>query len=185
MNENESIVQNPLGIKPLKWLLPRYTLPATIALVVNALYNIVDQIFIGQSVGYMGNAATNVIYPLMVVMLAVATLWGDGCAAYTSLQQGKGNHKNASIGVCNTFVTSFIIGLIIMAISLLWMEPLCWFFGASENSLPYAMAYGSIIAFGFPLMAILTPPHIMHSCGRRRNLRHDWTANRLLFERYP
>ncbi|MCD8375659.1 MAG: MATE family efflux transporter [Oscillospiraceae bacterium] len=157
MRENEGVIQNPLGTAPLKKLIPQYVLPATIALVVNALYNIVDQIFIGQSVGYLGNAATNVINPLMVAMIAIATLWGDGCVSYTSLQQGRGNREIASTGVCNTFAVSFIIGLIFMAVSLLFLEPLCWLFGASENSLPYAMAYGSIIAFGFPLMAILTP----------------------------
>lgn len=157
MSEKEVAIENPLGSKPLRWLIPHYAIPATIALVVNALYNIVDQIFIGQSVGYLGNAATNVINPLMVIMLAVATLWGDGCASYTSLQQGKGNRENASIGVCNTFVTSLILGLAVMILSLIFLEPLCWLFGASENSLPYAMAYGSVIVFGFPLMAILNP----------------------------
>ncbi|MCD8357507.1 MAG: hypothetical protein LUE11_13225 [Clostridia bacterium] len=157
MSENEAVIQNPLGTKPLSWLIPHYAIPATVALVVNALYNIVDQIFIGQSVGYLGNAATNVINPLMVIMLAVATLWGDGCASYTSLQQGKGNRENASIGVCNTLATSLIMGLIVMIVSWLFLEPLCWLFGASENSLPYAMAYGRIIALGFPLMAILNP----------------------------
>ncbi len=157
MSENVVVSQNPLGTEPLRKLLPQYALPATVALVVNALYNIVDQIFIGQSVGYLGNAATNVLNPLMVMMLAVATLWGDGCASYASLQQGQGNRENASTGVCNTFVTSLIMGLIVMAVSLLCLEPICWLFGASENSLPYAMAYGSIIALGFPLMAILNP----------------------------
>ncbi|MCD8096734.1 MAG: hypothetical protein LUE31_01590 [Lachnospiraceae bacterium] len=157
MSENETVIQNPLGTRPLSWLIPHYAIPATVALVVNALYNIVDQIFIGQSVGYLGNAATNVINPLMVIMLAVATLWGDGCASYTSLQQGKGHRENASVGVCNTFVTSLIMGLVVMVVSWLFLEPLCWLFGASENSLPYAMAYGRIIALGFPLMAILTP----------------------------
>ncbi|MCD8110807.1 MAG: MATE family efflux transporter [Clostridiales bacterium] len=163
MNEKETVIQNPLGTKPLSWLIPHYTIPATVALVVNALYNIVDQIFIGQSVGYLGNAATNIINPIMVAMLAIAVLWGDGCASYTSLQQGKGNREIASTGVCNTFVISLILGLIVMVITWLALEPLCWLFGASDNSLPYAMAYGTIIALGFPLMAILNP---LTSCIR-------------------
>ncbi|MCD8152602.1 MAG: polysaccharide biosynthesis C-terminal domain-containing protein [Clostridiales bacterium] len=157
MSEKETVIQNPLGTKPLRWLIPHYAVPATVALVVNALYNIVDQIFIGQSVGYLGNAATNIINPIMVTMLAIATLWGDGCASYTSLQQGKGNRENASIGVCNTFAVSLIMGLIVMVVTWLALEPLCWLFCASENSLAYAMAYGSIISLGFPLMAILNP----------------------------
>ncbi|MCD8048380.1 MAG: MATE family efflux transporter [Clostridia bacterium] len=157
MSNNITETQNPLGVKPLGWLIPHYAIPATVALVVNALYNIVDQIFIGQSVGYLGNAATNVINPLMVGMIAVATLWGDGCASYASLQQGKGNRESASIGVCNTFAASFVLGLIVMVLSWIFMEPLCNLFGASENSLPYAMEYGYVIALGFPLMAILNP----------------------------
>ncbi|MCD8066655.1 MAG: MATE family efflux transporter [Oscillospiraceae bacterium] len=157
MSENAAITQNPLGTEPIRKLIPQYALPATIALVVNALYNIVDQIFIGQSVGYLGNAATNVINPLMTIMLAAATLWGDGCASYVSLQLGKGNRENASEGVCNTLASSFILGIIIMVLSLFCLEPLCRLFGASENSLPYAMDYGCIIALGFPLMAVLNP----------------------------
>ncbi|MCD8161079.1 MAG: MATE family efflux transporter [Clostridiales bacterium] len=157
MSEQTAAVQNPLGTEPLSKLIPHYAIPATVALVVNALYNIVDQIFIGQTVGYLGNTATNIINPLMIIMLGIATLWGDGCAAYTSLQQGKGNQENASTGVCNTFAVSLVVGLLFMVASLLFLEPICWLFGATETSLPYAMAYGSIIAAGFPLMAILNP----------------------------
>ncbi|MCD8097745.1 MAG: hypothetical protein LUE31_06895 [Lachnospiraceae bacterium] len=157
MSENTAATQNPLGIEPLRKLIPHYAVPATIALVVNALYNIVDQIFIGQSVGYLGNAATNIINPLMIIILGIATLWGDGCASYTSLQQGKGHPENASTGVCNTFAVSFAVGLIFMVLSLIFLKPICLLFGATETSLPYAMAYGSVIAFGFPLMAILNP----------------------------
>ncbi|MCD8042226.1 MAG: MATE family efflux transporter [Tannerellaceae bacterium] len=157
MSENEAVTQSPLGTDSLGKLMSHYAIPATVALVVNALYNIVDQIFIGQSVGYLGNAATNIINPIMVTMLAIAMLWGDGCASYTSLQQGKGNRENASIGACNTFAVSLLLRLIVMVITWIALEPLCWLFGASENSLPYAMSYGSIIALGFPLMAILNP----------------------------
>ncbi|MCD8053110.1 MAG: hypothetical protein LUF00_03500 [Lachnospiraceae bacterium] len=102
MNEDKPKKQNPLGTQPLRELIPHYAIPATIALVVNALYNIVDQIFIGQSVGYLGNTATNIINPLMIIMLGVATLWGDGCASYTSLQQGKGHQENVSGGKTRT-----------------------------------------------------------------------------------
>ncbi|MCD8125503.1 MAG: MATE family efflux transporter [Lachnospiraceae bacterium] len=157
MNEDKPKKQNPLGTQPLRELIPHYAIPATIALVVNALYNIVDQIFIGQSVGYLGNTATNIINPLMIIMLGAATLWGDGCASYTSLQQGKGHQENASIGVCNTFAVSLTVGLVFMALSLIFLRPICLLFGATETSLPCAMAYGSVIALGFPLMAILNP----------------------------
>ena len=155
--ESEGLVANPLGTEPIRKLIWKFAIPATVALVVNALYNIVDQIFIGQTVGYLGNAATNVVNPLMVIILAVAILWGDGCASYTSLQQGRGNRENASRGVCNACLMSVICGVVFMVLSLIFMEPLCLLFGASENSLPYAMQYGYIIALGFPFMTILNP----------------------------
>ncbi len=155
--------ENPLGVEPIGRLALKFALPATIALVVNALYNIVDQIFIGQSVGYLGNAATNVIYPLTVIMLAIASLWGDGCAAHTSLQLGKGDKEKASLGFCNMFLMSLVMGLILMAVSLVFLNPLCRLFGATENSLSYAVHYGRIIAIGFPFVSILVP---LTSCIR-------------------
>ncbi len=157
MSEQETVVQNPLGTEPIGRLVVKFAVPATVSLVVNALYNIVDQIFIGNSVGYLGNAATNVIYPLTVIMLAVASLWGDGCAAFTSLQLGKGDRKNASVGACNMLVMSLAMSLVIMIVSLVFLNPLCNLFGATENSLPYALEYGFIIALGFPFVAILVP----------------------------
>lgn len=157
MNESTTITQNPLGTEPIGRLILKFAVPATISLVVNALYNIVDQIFIGNNVGYLGNAATNVIYPLTVVMLAIASLWGDGCAAFTSLQLGKGDRETASTGVCNMLVMSIGMGLAVMGLSLVLLEPLCKLFGATENTLSYAMEYGFIIALGFPFVAILVP----------------------------
>lgn len=135
MSEQETVVQNPLGTEPIGRLVVKFAVPATVSLVVNALYNIVDQIFIGNSVGYLGNAATNVIYPLTVIMLAVASLLGDGCAAFTSLQLGKGDRKNASVGACNMLVMSLAMSLVIMIVSLVFLNPLCNLFGAMENSL--------------------------------------------------
>ncbi|MCD8144294.1 MAG: MATE family efflux transporter [Oscillospiraceae bacterium] len=157
MSEKETVVQNPLGTEPIGRLVLKFAIPATISLVVNALYNIVDQIFIGNSVGYLGNAATNVIYPLTVIMLAVASLWGDGCAAYISLQLGKGNKARASAGACNMLAMSIAMSLVIMVVSLVFLNPLCNLFGATENSLSYALEYGFIIALGFPCVAILVP----------------------------
>lgn len=82
--------ENILSSMPIGKLLLRFSVPCVLSLLVSALYNIVDQIFIGQSVGYLGNAATNVVYPFTVIALAIALLIGDGAAALSSLSLGRG-----------------------------------------------------------------------------------------------
>ncbi len=157
MQEPETLTENPLGTQPIGRLVFRFALPSTLALVVNALYNMVDQIFIGQGVGYLGNAATNIIFPLTVIMLAIANLWGDGCAAHTSLMLGEKKPERASYGVCNAFLVSLIMGLALMAVSLIFLTPVCRLFGATETVLPYAIEYGRIVAIGFPFVGMLVP----------------------------
>lgn len=95
--------KNPLGYEPLSKLLKAYAIPSIIAMLVSSLYNIVDQIFIGQGVGYLGNAATNVSYPLVTICLAIALLIGIGGAARFSLELGAGNKEKAqqSTGQCH------------------------------------------------------------------------------------
>ena len=88
MSETESIT-NPLGTEKIGKLMARYAVPSIIALVVNSLYNMVDQIFIGNGVGYLGNAATNVILPVMTVVMSVGLMIGDGCATFMSLNMGR------------------------------------------------------------------------------------------------
>lgn len=90
MNSEE---KNPLALAPIGSLMTKYAIPSVIALVVNALYNIVDQIFIGWGVGTLGNSATNVIFPLNMVVTALALLLGDGGAAYLSLELGRGEQR--------------------------------------------------------------------------------------------
>lgn len=145
---------NPVGVEPIPKLIKRYAVPSVISLVVNALYNIVDQIFVGWGVGYLGNGATNVIFPLTVFVLAFSTMLGDGCASFMSLQLGKGEKEKASVGVCNTLTVSIVFGIVLSIVSLLCLETLCKLFGATEQNLPYAMEYGWIIALGFPFAVI-------------------------------
>ena len=85
-----------LRTEPLGRLLLKFSVPCVLSMLVSALYNIVDQIFIGQSVGYLGNAATNVVYPFTVVALALALLIGDGSAAFLSLTLGAGDGRPAT-----------------------------------------------------------------------------------------
>jgi Na+-driven multidrug efflux pump len=98
MNERTLGKENILGTEKVAKLLFKFGVPGAVAMVVNSLYNIVDQIFIGQGVGYLGNAATNVVYPLSVFVLAVAALMGDGAAAYMSLKLGQKDNKEAARG---------------------------------------------------------------------------------------
>lgn len=145
---------NPLGTERIGKLIFTFAVPSIISMVVNALYNIVDQIFIGQGVGYLGNGATNVIMPMTVIVLAFALLVGDGAAAYLSLKLGEGNGEAAAKGIGNALSALILIGILLCAIFNIFLEPLCILFGATEANLPYAMDYGRIISFGVLFSAI-------------------------------
>lgn len=132
----------------------RYAIPSIIALVVNSLYNMVDQIFIGNGVGYLGNEATNVILPLMTIVLAVGLMIGDGCAALMGLSMGKGDSEKAAKSVGNATVLTFLFGIIYTILVLIFLEPLCWLFGATEQSISYCLEYGGPIILGSTFLAI-------------------------------
>ena len=154
MNKEETQMQNPMGFEPIGKLMIRFAIPATIALIINALYNIVDQIFIGNMVGYLGNAATNIIFPLTVFAIAVPSLLGEGCAAFFSLQMGKGEQEKGSRGICNTLKLIISFSVALMVLSEIFMPQLCKLFGATTETMPYALYYGRIIALGFPFISI-------------------------------
>jgi putative MATE family efflux protein len=139
---------NPLGTEKIGKLIFTFAVPSIISMVVNALYNIIDQIFIGQGVGYLGNGATNVVMPLTITVIALSLLIGDGAAAYMSLKLGEGDRTSAAKGVGNAVIMAFIIGIIMCALFNVFLEPLCKLFGATEEILPYALDYGRIISFG-------------------------------------
>ena len=143
-----------LGTEPIGKLMARFAVPSIIALVVNSLYNMVDQVFIGNGVGYLGNAATNVILPVMMAVLAVGLMLGDGCAAFMGLNIGKGEQEKATKGVGNAVVLTILFGICFGIICQLLLEPLCWMFGATEQSISYCLAYGRPIILGFPFLAI-------------------------------
>ena len=152
--EKENAEQNPLASAPIGGLMFKYAFPSVVALVVNSLYNIVDQIFIGWGVGTLGNSATNVIFPLNMVVMALALLLGDGGAAYLSLELGKGNQKKAEKAVNNTLFWLIVVGIVCCVICLIFLRPLAALFGATTNNLPYALAYGQIVILGFPFVII-------------------------------
>lgn len=148
--------QNPLGTEKIGKLLRAYAIPSVISMLVGALYNIVDQFFIGHSVGMLGNAATNVAFPLCTLCTAVALLFGVGGAANFSLHLGAKREKDAAQAVGNSSVLLILIGILISAVVLIFMNPLMRLFGATAEVLDYALVYTKITAFGFPFLILTT-----------------------------
>ena len=137
--------------KPGK-LLASFALPCVLSLLVSALYNIVDQIFIGNSeLGYLGNAATGVVFPLIMLAMAFAWCVGDGSAAYLSLCQGQGDTQRAHQCVGSGITVLFFLGVVLAAGCLIWQKPLLRLFGASDATLPLAADYFTILLWVFPL----------------------------------
>ncbi len=151
---NSEKVKNPLADAPIGKLMMKYAIPSVIALVVNALYNIVDQIFIGWGVGTLGNSATNVIFPLNLMVTSLSLLIGDGGAAYLSLELGKKHTKEAQKGVNNTFAWLIIVGIAVTILSIIFLKSIAGILGATTDNLPYALAYGKIIILGFPFVVV-------------------------------
>lgn len=146
--------ENPLGTEPIRKLLRNFAFPSCISMVVNALYNIVDQIFIGRGVGYLGNGATNVIMPIMILGIAIGLLFGDGCAAFYSMQLGRKRENEAAKGVGTAFLGAVLVAVVLDILLNLFLEPFCNLAGATETILPYAMDYGRIIAVGLPFSVL-------------------------------
>lgn len=156
MSEMNTKEENPLGTKPLGKLLFSLAVPAIIANVVNALYNIVDQIFIGQGVGKLGNAATSVSFPLTTVCMAIGLMVGLGSASGFNLELGAKNEEKAK-KIAGTAAGMLILGGVVICILVrIFLEPLLNIFGATENILPYAMQYAGITSFGIPFLLFST-----------------------------
>ena len=143
---------NPLGYEPIPVLLKRFAIPSIVAMLVSSLYNIVDQIFIGQGVGYLGNAATNVAFPFTTICLAIALLIGIGSASNFSLELGRGNQEEAGRCVGNAVWMVAVLGIAYFIIIQIFLEPMLKAFGATENVLPYARSYARITAIGMPFL---------------------------------
>lgn len=153
MNQTTT-AQSPFATEPIGKLITKFAVPCVISLLVNALYNIVDQIFIGRGVGYLGNGATNVVFPVTVIALAFALLIGDGGAAFLSLKLGEGETKTAQKGVGNAITMVTIAGIIMLVVGLLFLNPIVHIFGVTDKLLPYALDYGYIIVIGLPFVMI-------------------------------
>ena len=148
--------ENILGKEKVGKLIKKFSIPCIISMLVNSLYNIVDQIFIGQGVGYLGNGATNVVFPLVMVGLAFSLMFGDGASAYLSLKLGEKKNKEAEVGIGNGILISAIVSILFCFITLIFLPLFLKLFGCTENLQSYAMTYGRIIAIGFPFSMIGT-----------------------------
>ena len=143
---------NPLGYKPIGKLLKSLAIPAIIANLVNALYNVVDQIFIGQRVGYLGNAATNIAFPITTICLAIGLTLGIGGASNFNLELGKGYPEKSKHTAGTAASTLIIIGIILCISVRIFLEPLMKSFGATDKILEYSMEYTGITSYGIPFL---------------------------------
>lgn len=145
-----------LGSEKIGKLILSFSVPCIISMLINSIYNIVDQIFIGKGVGSLGNAATNVIFPLVIICNAVAGLIGNGASAYLSLLLGQDRKKEAKKCIGSSVTLLFISSILISLFSFIFLDKLVYLFGCTDNVYKYAIEYGKIILIGAPFMIIYT-----------------------------
>lgn len=156
MNQTNNQQENVLGTGSIGKLIAKFAIPSVVAMLVNALYNIVDQIFIGRGVGYLGNGAANVVLLITLVTLALSLLIGDGAAAHFSLNLGANEKEKAAEGVGCAIIMIALTSLLILVGGLLFLQPILKLFGCTDTLMPYAMDYGYIIVLGLPFIMIST-----------------------------
>ncbi|WP_294512669.1 MATE family efflux transporter [uncultured Intestinimonas sp.] len=154
MEKEVAEAKSPFATEPIGRLILKFAVPCVISLLVNSLYNIVDQIFIGWGVGYLGNGATNAVFPITIVALALCLMIGDGGAVYLSLKLGEGDIASAKRGVGNAIVMVVAVSIVLAAVFLIFIDPILKLFGATDALWDYALQYGTIIGFGLPFMMI-------------------------------
>ena len=153
----ENTKNNYLGEEKVGKLLAKFSIPCILSLLISALYNIVDQIFIGNSnVGAIGNTATTIVFPLTCIALAFSLMLGDGTASFMSLSSGKGENDKIHKAVGTTICTGIIISVLFLVISFPLLSQILTFFGArSEKALSYSLEYGRIILIGIPFYILM------------------------------
>ena len=142
-----------LGTERVGKLMRRYAVPCIISLLVGALYNIVDQIFIANAsyLGSYGNAANTVVFPLTVVALAIAVMIGDGACSYVSICFGKNRQEDADCAVGSAVTLSVLVGVLVAGFYAVFQTPILLLFGATEANLAYAKEYFTYITVGIPI----------------------------------
>ena len=149
---NEQMKENPLGVDKVSCLMVRFAVPSIVAMLVSALYNIVDQLFIGQAVGTLGNAATNIAFPMTTSCIAMALLFGIGGASCFNLTLGRGDKEKAAYYVGNAVTMLLCSGIVLCLIVQIFSNNLLVAFGAPNDVLPFARTYVGITSVGFPFL---------------------------------
>lgn len=168
-NQAASSRADMLGNAPVTSLMIKFAVPSIIAMLVGALYNIVDQLFIGNSVGPLGNAATNIAFPFSTSCLSLALLFGIGGASCFNLSMGRGEREKAPYFVGNAAVMMVICGVVLLTVTKLFLTPLLVLFGSPAEVLPLAEEYVGITAWGFPFMILTTGGgHLIRADGSPR-----------------
>ena len=172
MDNNQATLE--LGTKPVGQLLMQYAMPAIVAMTASSLYNIIDRAFIGQVVGPEAIAGLGITFPFMNLSAAFGAAVGVGASTCISVNLGQRNYKRAEYLLGNTITLNLIIGLLFMAVCLIFLDPILRFFGASDVTLPYAREFMQVILAGnvvthmyFGMNAVLRaagkPRHAMYA----------------------
>ena len=154
--ENNRKQGNPLGAEPIPKLMVKFAVPSIVAMLVTSIYNIVDQLFIGQAIGTLGNAATNVVFPLNISCTALALLFGMGGASSYNLSLGRGEKERAPKYMGSALTMLVVSGLFLCLITELFTTPILTAFGTPDDVFPYAKEYARVVALGFPFLLLTT-----------------------------
>lgn len=169
MSSNTTATANPLSNQPIAKLMVNFAVPSIIAMIVGALYNIIDQLFIGHAVGTLGNAATNIAFPLSTACIAISLLFGIGGASCFNLTMGAGKTDKAGYYIGNSITMLTLCGVVLSVITLTCLNPLLKLFAAPDDVFPYAEEYVKITALGFPFLLITTGgAHLVRADGSPR-----------------
>ena len=154
MEEKRDVQGNPLGYAPIGELMRKFAIPSIISMLVSSLYNMTDQIFIGHKVGMLGNAATNVAFPMTMLLIAFAQLIGVGTAANFNINLGAKREEEAKKFIGTGLTMMGVIGMLFLIFVLVFKTPILKICGATENVLPLAEIYLGITAVGLPFMLL-------------------------------
>ena len=153
MNQNESSVY--FGEEKINKLMLKFSIPCIMSLLVSSLYNIVDQIFIGNSeLSTLGNAATGVVFPVFIIAQAFAWCFGDGCAAFLNICQGRNDSENAHKAIGASITIAFLAGVLMMAVIYPFKEPILNLFGASDKTIDMAIEYLDVVLAMIPIFIL-------------------------------
>lgn len=152
--QNTQTRENPLGYEKIPVLLRRFATPSVVAMLVSALYNIVDQIFIGRYVGTLGNAATNVAFPITTICIAISVLCGVGGASCFSIELGRGKKEEAKSCIGTALITAGVLGLVYALVSFFFGRGMLTLFGGAGVTLDYAVNYCKYLSIGIPFLIL-------------------------------